>query len=415
MRVLVSFVGGRGHLEPLLPLARALEAHGHPLLVTGQPSMGQAVLDAGFPFLTTGDDLGDTGRRFPLLAYDADREDDSLRRGFAGRTARRRAADVLALCRYWVPDVLICDEIDFGAMVAAERFRVPHVTVLVTAAGSFVRPGVVAPALDVLRREFGLPPDPGLAMPSRDLVVAPFPPGFRDPAHPLPPGALSIRPPGLRPGARPAPGPVPPDATRPDATRPDPSWPSPPQPDPAPPQPTWPIAWPGAPVVYATLGTIFDTESGDLFPRLAAGLGALEVNVLLTVGRHVRPSEIGRQPANVHVASFVPQAEVLPHCSAVVSHGGSGTVTGALAHGLPLVVLPLGADQDRNARRVADLGAGLVLDPLTATPAEIGGATLRVLREPGFAAAARTLADEAAALPSADAAVAPIESLVRRG
>jgi UDP:flavonoid glycosyltransferase YjiC (YdhE family) len=380
VRVLVSFVGGRGHLEPLLPIARALEAAGHSLLVTGQPSMGQAVLDAGFPFLTTGDDLGDTGKRFPLLAYDTDREDNSLRRGFAGRTARRRAADVFALCRYWVPDVLLCDEIDFGAMVAAERFGIRHVTVLVTAAGSFVRPEVVAPALDELRREFGLPPDPGLAMPVRDLVVAPFPPGFRDPAHPLPPGAVSIRPPGACPGSA---------------------------------VPSWPIARPGAPIVYATLGTIFDTESGDLFSRLAAGLGALPVNVLLTVGRHVHPSEIGPQPPHVHVASFVPQAGVLPHCAAVVSHGGSGTVIGALAHGVPVVVLPLGADQDRNAGRVADLGAGLVLDPMTATPEEIGGATLRVLREPAFAGTARTLADEAAGLPAVEAIVRPIEGLAQ--
>jgi UDP:flavonoid glycosyltransferase YjiC (YdhE family) len=386
VRVLVSFVGGRGHLEPLLPVARALEAAGHSLLVTGQPSMGQAVLDAGFPFLATGEDLGDTGKRFPLLAYDTDREDDSLRRGFAGRTARRRATDVFALCRYWVPDVLVCDEIDFGAMVAAERFGVRAATVLVTAAGSFVRPEVVAPALDALRRESGLPPDPGLAMPARDLVVAPFPPGFRDPGHPLPPTAVSIRPPGVCPAR--AGGRAP---------------------------PPWPVARPGAPIVYATLGTIFDTESGDLFSRLAAGLGALPVNVLLTVGRHVRPSEIGPRPPHVHVASFVPQAGVLPHCAAVVSHGGSGTVIGALAHGVPVVVLPLGADQDRNAGRVADLGTGVVLDPLTATPAEIGAATLRVLREPAFAGAARILADEAAELPGAEVVVAAVEGLASSG
>jgi MGT family glycosyltransferase len=179
--------------------------------------------------------------------------------------------------------------------------------------------------------------------------------------------------------------------------------------------PPWPVARPGAPIVYATLGTIFDTESGDLFSRLAAGLGALPVNVLLTVGRHVRPSEIGPRPPHVHVASFVPQAGVLPHCAAVVSHGGSGTVIGALAHGVPVVVLPLGADQDRNAGRVADLGTGVVLDPLTATPAEIGAATLRVLREPAFAGAARILAEEAAELPGAEVVVAAVEGLASSG
>ena len=83
-------------------------------------------------------------------------------------------------------------------MVVAERLGIPHATVLTMAAGSMVRPSLVAETLDKLRAEHGLPPDPELAMVSRSLVLSPIPPGFRDPAFPLPPTALEYRVPPTR-------------------------------------------------------------------------------------------------------------------------------------------------------------------------------------------------------------------------
>ena len=52
----------------------------------------------------------------------------------------------------------------------------------------------------------------------------------------------------------------------------------------------------------------------------------------------------------------------MPHAAAMVCHGGFGTVRAGLAAGVPLAVLPLFADQPDNARRVAELGAGIALD-----------------------------------------------------
>ena len=65
----------------------------------------------------------------------------------------------------------------------------------------------------------------------------------------------------------------------------------------------------------------------------------------------------------MHVERFVPQADVFGHASLVVTHGGSGTTLGALAAGLPLVVVPLFADQPDNARRVEAVGAGVIAEP----------------------------------------------------
>jgi len=273
------------------------------------------------------------------------------------------------LCVDWRPDVIVCDEVDFGAMVVAERLGLPHATVLVTAAGSFIRPELLADVLDVLRVENGLAPDSGFEMTRRGLVLSPFPPSFRDPAFPLPATARGVR---LH--------------------------------DPAPrvESPT---------TVYLTRGTIFDLESGDLFERVIAGLGLLPVDAIATIGRRLGPAVFDPLPPNVRVEQYVPQTLVLPRCDVVVCHDGSGSVLGALAHGLPLVVLPLGADQPQNAGRCTATGVGVALDAATVTPTHVRDAVATVLAEPSYRRAAAGFAAEVARLPGPDEALRRLELL----
>ena len=383
MRVLFTFAGGNGHFEPLVPIARAAEAAGHIVAFAGQAVMLPAIEAAGFTaFATAGATLSSRPERLPLLKLDLDREDRDLREGFATRLARVRATAVLALCAAWQPDLLVCDEVDFGAMVAAERLGLPYATVLVIAAGSFVRKEVVGEPLNELRAEHGLPPDPDLAMLNRYLVLSPFPPSYRDPAFPLPATAHSIRPLTL-------------GATQNDIV------------------PPWMVHLNGVPTVYFTLGTVFNVESGDLFERVLAGLRELPINVIATVGREIDPAEFGPQPANIQIVQYISQSVVLPHCAAVVSHGGSGSVIGALAHGLPMVLIPIGADQPYNAARCAELGVACLLDAVEATPETVGAALMAVLADPGYRRAAERLRDEIAALPEPAHAVTLLERLVK--
>jgi UDP:flavonoid glycosyltransferase YjiC (YdhE family) len=136
VRLLFTFAGGSGHFEPLVPIARAAEVAGHTIAFAGQAAMIPAIEAAGFTaFTTAGATFSSTPERLPLLKLDLDREDRDLREGFATRLARERATAVLALCAAWQPNLLVCDEIDFGAMVAAERLGLPYATVLVIAAG----------------------------------------------------------------------------------------------------------------------------------------------------------------------------------------------------------------------------------------------------------------------------------------
>src|SRR3954462_11657632 len=114
------------------------------------------------------------------------------------------------------------------------------------------------------------------------------------------------------------------------------------------------------------------------------------------------------------ITRFVAQADVLPRCRAVVSHGGSGTFVATLAHGLPSVLIPLGADQLVNAERAAELGVARVLPAVGATPDDVREAVLEVTGDPAYAAAARAIREEIAVLPGPESAVQPLTRLQSR-
>jgi len=370
VRILFTFAGGSGHLEPLVPIARAVREAGHVVAFSGRSAVATQVRELGFEIFVTGPAGPEApSTRTPLLEVDLEREAQVLRDGFAGRIARERAAGVLQICGAWRPDLLICGEVDFGAMVAAERAGLPFATVLISATDTFVRDEVVAEPLDALRAEHGLPPDGKLAMPSRHLVLSPFPRRLR----PLPPAAHAFR------------------AAKVTRRRTDEK------------------------TVYFTLGTIFNLESGDLFERVLEGVRDLPVDVVATVGRNLDPAQLGPQPANLRIERYLPQAKVLPFCRAVISHGGSGSILGALAHGLPSVLLPMGADQPQNAARCQELGVARVVDAVRATPETVREAVADVLSDPSYCSAAEGLADEIAVLPGPEHTVALLAGMASRG
>ena len=105
-------------------------------------------------------------------------------------------------------------------------------------------------------------------------------------------------------------------------------------------------------MVYLTLGT-FSNNAVDLFRLVLTALGDEPVNVLATIGRDNGPADLGPMPGNARVEQFIPQAELLPHCAAIVHHAGAGTSFGVLAHGLPSLALPQSADNFVIAARLA--------------------------------------------------------------
>ena len=371
MRILFTFIGGSGHFRPLVPVARAAQAAGHTVAVAGAGGRGPEVAAAGFTAFATSAPRVRTGptERRTVEIPDPEADVRQLAEGFARRGARRQAAAVLELAHAWKPDVLVRDEVDFGTAIAAESLGLPCATVLVLAAGGFLRKEVVAEPLHELRSEYGLPADPELAMLDRSLVLSPFPPSFRDPCFPLPAHTFSFRSSAV--GAA-------------DAV-------------------------PHTPTVYFTLGTV--NNATDLFSRVLAGLRELPVNVVVTVGDQVEPAELGPLPDHIRVEQFIPQELLLPQCDLVVSHGGSGSLMGTLAHGLPSVLLPMGADQPYNARRCLDLGTARILDPVTVTPDDVRTAVAAVLADRSYHRAAGRIRDEIRALPGPEQTIPLLERL----
>ena len=376
MRILFTFAGGAGHAEPLVPIARAAVAAGHTVAFDGRASVAADLEAGGFSVFGDASEIGDPPRSRMPLAVNAQQEDLVLRYGFADRVARARATRVTGLCEQWDPDLVVRDEVDFGSVIAAESLAIPHATVLVIAAGSFIRHGLVDEPLNALRAEHGLAPDPDLEMLRRFLVLSPAPPSFRDPAFPLPATAHSLRPAG---------------------------------PDPADAAAEWWVNRRDAPTISVTFGTVFNIESGDLLARVLTGLRELPVNVVVTTGPEIDPGELGPQPDHVRVEQYIPQSRVLPHCDLVVSHGGSGSVIGALAHGLPSVVIPMGADQPMNAARCEALGVGRALDAVRATPDSVREAVAAVLADRRYRRAAARVKDEMDALPEAESSIPLLE------
>src|SRR5439155_4645874 len=100
------------------------------------------------------------------------------------------------------------------------------------------------------------------------------------------------------------------------------------------------------------------------------------------VGPDVDPASLAHQPSNVHVERYLPQGVLFPNCSVVLCHGGYGTVLAAIEHGIPMIVVPFGADQPINARSVQRLGLGHVIDEEDLTADRLRSAVRSLLDDP---------------------------------
>jgi len=172
------------------------------------------------------------------------------------------------------------------------------------------------------------------------------------------------------------------------------------------------------PTVYATLGTVSNDRT-DILAAIVEGLREEPINLILTVGRNRDPLEFGEQPANVHIERYIPQDMLLPLCDLVVTHGGSGTMLDALSLGLPMVIIPISADQPVNAQLCADLGVARVVTPEGRTEQELAheirNAAQEVLRDPRYRENAQRLQKEIEHLPGLEFPVALLETLATKG
>jgi UDP:flavonoid glycosyltransferase YjiC (YdhE family) len=383
MRILMTTRGSSGHVEPFVPIARAAIAAGHDVLVSAQHQHRANVERAGLAVAPVGDPPEHEWK--PLLGefarMDLDTADAAMIGDFFGRLDTRAALpDLLRIVEGWAPDVIVRETWEFASTVVADLYGIPLVRVGLGLAAVEERTiRYAAPALDAVRADVGLRPDPAGDR-LRDAPYLTQMPALLD----RPTGAIAPRIHRYRP------------------------------------RPTAEVA-PAQPLVYFTLGSVAASAHLPYFPAVyraaIEALATLPVQLLVTIGSERDPAELGTLPPNVRVERWVPQDEVLAHAAAVVCHGGSGTTLGALSYGVPLVVLPLfSVDQWDNAAAVAGVGAGIALDrgrrerhvlgpPAASTLDQLAGAARRVLEDDAYRRAAGGVADAMRALPPVGTAV----------
>ena len=385
LRILFSSTSGAGHLGPLVPYAQALARRGHEVRVSSPEGASAALQRAGLAHARVADPNDEEAKAF-WVRLDAAKGDDAQalawREGFSGSLARSAMPALQQTLGDWRPDLIVRESAEFAALVAAERAAIPHARVAVHS-GRFEAWGSthVVESLDALRRAAGLDPDGGAALRAEKVFTA-FPASL-DGDGAAPGGQAPFRVAASRGAAVSA------KETSAWATK------------------------NGLPFVYVTLGTVSGRSERvrAAYRDILEALGTLPVSALLTTGPVMTAEALGTVPDNVTVRDFVPQAEVFPHATAVVCHGGSGTLLGGLAARLPMVVMPLFADQPYNARAVEDAGAGVaVLQPEAAT---LRTAIERVLNDSSLRAGAGRIADEMSTMASMGDAAGALLALAR--
>jgi len=340
MKILFSVRPAYGHVYPVMPLALAARGAGHDVRFATTGRFLDVLRGLGFPT----DDVGVTleEARDQLLASvtatemprasDGRPDIEMGARMFLEVVAPRTAADLAPLLARCEPDVVVYEQYDVGAAVAAHRAGITAVCHAVSPRLPDQVVGMVTgEKVDRLWAAHG-DGTPSLDVFTGDVYVDIFPTCLQQPSFLDHPSRVAQRPvPFVEPGAR---------------------------------LPRW-VGGNGRPLVYLTLGTVVATD--QVLRPVVEGLGALDVDVLLSLGS-AQGTTLGPLPPNVHVEAFVDQPAVLRHADLVVHHGGSGTLLGALVHGTPQVLVPKGADQFWNADLITRAGLAAVLEPSHVTP-----------------------------------------------
>ena len=345
----------------MLPLANALVAAGHDVRWAAAGEACALLRERGFDAVAAGAGNLKMPELPPEIAALPVRErpDHFVGVIFGPRRAEPMLADLMPIVEDWRPRLLVCDQAELAGPIAAVRAGVPNVTHGFGRLLPERRVAGAAEAVAELWRRQGLDPRP-YAGTYGHLFVDIYPPSLQTPDVGHVGATQQLR-------------------STPLIAR----------------------AEAADPLVYITFGTVFNDDLA-LFATAVEAARELPVRVVVTLGPGKDAGALGAQPPNVTVAGYIPQEQLLPECAAVLSHGGSGTFLGALAAGVPQVIVPLMADQHLNADAGMEGGVALSLDPEQASVSALRAALTQVLGDARMRSAAVAVAEELAAMPGPD-------------
>lgn len=371
------------HVRAMLPLARAAQQAGHEAAIATGPELTQEVALHGFRPMTAGynwrPDMdrdntelgGELGER---LADDETRYELGLRY-FTGEPAGRMASDLLDAVRSWRPDVIVRSQMEFGGYLAAEKAGIPHASLAISGGpASLFQPERLAPLLAPHREALGMPPDPTGTTVYRRLHAVLMPADYDQAATSLPRTRCYQHTSPQRAGEA---------------------------------LPAWLAGRPAdLPLVLVGFGTLAPLLTGDdrqrligLMRSILAALADLTCTAVVATGDGVPHDLFGPQPHHIHLETHVPQPLLLQRAALFVTHAGFNSVRESLEHGVPMVTVPLFAEQPHNAMQCEHAGVARSVRLPEATPNVLLEAFRQVLDDPSYQRRADALRDRMAALP----------------
>lgn len=414
-RFLFTTWEGGGHVQPLLMVAADLAARGHEVLAISDPANAADAAALSVPFrawTTAPFQTGKSREDDRLRDFEADNPmaviERLLDRVMTGPAASY-AHDVLEALDAFPADVVVTQELLLGAMVAAQargaklallsaniwslpnlpgappfgagmapaaddQERAMHAMVAQMARGLF-QSGL--PALNAARAEHGLAEltDLFAQYEAADAILLATTPAFDFAPDPLPAPFAHVGP-----------------------YLADPAWVE-----------SLDIPEGDAPLVLVSFSSLYQAQEAGLRNVIAA-VSALPVRAVVTTGPALDPAQF-EAPANVKIVRSASHGALLKAAAVSVTHAGHGSVLRPLMEGVPLLCLPMGRDQNDNAMRAAHRGAAICLAP-DATPEKIAQALTRLLEEPAWREAAKTLGRAIAADAETRHAAQALEALL---
>jgi UDP:flavonoid glycosyltransferase YjiC (YdhE family) len=447
MRFIFTTHPGFGHYQPMVPLARTLQSAGHTVAFATARSFHARIIRDGFEHIPAGLewDEGDIEETVPAIR-DVPREQQGqwiLENIFIDQSPKQMVPDLIAAAQSWQPDAFISNTYEVGGVMAAEILGLPYANLNISVRWSRTPlKMIIGKYIAALRRQFNLPPDPEMLAYGRYLELCLMPPTWNIPqalghshiarlmAHQLlfsRNGQRGLAAKGLMMTGMMAFGKKTGVMTRPQDTE---HYITPyPMVAANQPKPEWLQAMPDQPLVYVSLGTVFSRLYPEVFDTMLTALRDEPVNVVMTLGADGDPEKYGPQPANIRLERFVPQDQILPFASLALNHGGNGTVLGPLAQGIPLVLLPLSADQPIISQLALTHGAAVplpldvmkldsgsfpVVDPERLTAEIVRAAVREGLNNGAYRQAAEKLGREMRNLPGLNHTVKLLEEMVCR-
>lgn len=370
MKIMATSCPSDEHLFPMLPTLWALRNAGHDVLVALPARFAKMTAATGLPTTAVADDIDFSARKLSSRAATVTDLAEHIIDYYVPFT-ELTVNHTVALAEAWRPDLVLCSDWEYAGPIAAAIAGVPTV---LHGRGMLGHPAIsaqVANAMRPMHRHWGLTDD----APAHWKIIDPCPPSLQWTTPPT--NAIAARYVGFhRPGML----------------------------------PSWIFEQPEAPRVLVTLGN--DPRIPDRTSLLHSVLRALlplDIEVIIATSEHLGVDRLVEVPRRTRLTHGVPLSHLVPTCAAVINDGSASNVMAAAVAGVPQLGLPQVSGQFQHAERIAEVGAGLSLQPEQASVDTITEATRTLLNELGQRAIARRIQVENDGRPRLDEVVAVLE------